>query len=155
MSQLAALSFSAFESKFSPPTDQVPALPAAAAAAPAAASAGLTASTNLCSQELSVTLGQGTISQVFDLFRPNSMQMYPHLRVIDLACVADTVCKEDSISDIMLLSKQHLRKLCSCCPAVQSLSFALCDYVSLISLQPLVQLSALTRLFVARQHWMH
>jgi hypothetical protein len=46
------------------------------------------------------------------------------------------------------LPEQQLQQLCSCCPAVESLSLAACAHQSTTALLPLLQLSALTRLVV-------
>jgi hypothetical protein len=102
----------------------------------AAAFTALTASTNLCSLE--VSLQQDT--QACTLFTPG--KVYPHLRRLDLECENWGVP----------LSKQQLQQLCSCCPALESLAFILFEDPSPEALLPLLQLSALTQLAVHRVH---
>jgi hypothetical protein len=97
---------------------------------PPAVFTALTASTNLCSLQLGY-LGQQAGPGA--LFRPGTV--YPHLCLINLRYGGEGV----------RLSEQQLQQLCSCCPVVESLVFTLCDGASPTALQPLVQLSALTR----------
>jgi hypothetical protein len=54
----------------------------------------------------------------------------------------------DHTHEAVPLREQHLQQLCSCCPVVNELSFALCRDSPVSTLQPLLQLSALTALQV-------
>jgi hypothetical protein len=49
------------------------------------------------------------------------------------------------------LDTQNLAQLCSCCPAVESLAFALESDPGQLALEPLLQLSALTSLRTNQQ----
>jgi hypothetical protein len=71
------------------------------------------------------------------LFKPD--MLYPHLQLIDLAHTG---------SSNLRLSRAQLELLCSCCPAVQSLMFALQKEPSAAACLPLLQLTALTCLHV-------
>jgi hypothetical protein len=106
---------------------------------PADAFTALTASTNLCSLQLRLEAASNT-PEHWVLFAPDTL--YPHLRVINLAQLTDA-------QDVPI-KEQQLQQLCSCCPAVQDLRFALCTDASPTALQPLLQLSALTQLVVYR-----
>jgi hypothetical protein len=103
--------------------------------APAAFTA-LTASTNL--RELHITLFGHTPRKCV-LFGPDSV--CPHLRLIDL----DHEC-----SQWLALSGQHLKLLCSCCPALNSLSLKLCSQASPTDCLSLLQLTSLTNLCVRK-----
>jgi hypothetical protein len=105
---------------------------------PGAAFTALTASTHLCSLELGLRCWN--VPQDCQLFKPGSL--YPHLHTINLLC-------EDT-EDSMALGQQQLQQLCSCCPAVESLSFSLHEPL-LTAASPLYQLSALTRLKVNQE----
>jgi hypothetical protein len=104
----------------------------------AAAFTALTASTNLCTLQLS--LYPADMPRIWTLFRPGSQAVYPHLRVIDLtfANVIGSPGKH--------FSKQQLQQLCSCCPVVERLHFVLPAQPSPTALLPLLQLSAMTSL---------
>jgi hypothetical protein len=98
----------------------------------------LTASTNLCSLQL--VLEHGTPERPHALFRSGAV--YTQLRDVGL--------EHDGGAWIAPLSEQQIRQMCSSCPVVESLSFALCR--STTSLLPLLQLTALTRLQAYRLH---
>jgi hypothetical protein len=94
----------------------------------------LTASSNLCSLQLGLLHSE--LPTGWELYTPGAV--YLHLRHVDLACQ----CSSAAVP----LNERHLQQLSSCCPAVESLSFGLCSGTSPSPLQPLLQLSALTRL---------
>jgi hypothetical protein len=107
----------------------------------AAAFAALTASTNLGTLQL--CLWDKDVSYVarnWVLFRPGFV--YPHLHVVDLAY--------NTQKPAAPLSPQQLQHLCSCCPAVERLSFALTPGFPSAALLPLLQLTQLTCLEVYR-----
>jgi hypothetical protein len=106
---------------------------------PADAFTALVASSNLCSLRLGLEAAKNTPEQ-WVLFAPD--MLYPFLRVINLTQLPGA-------QDVPI-SEQQLQHLCSCCPAVQELSFALCEDATPTALQPLLQLSALTSLEVYR-----
>jgi hypothetical protein len=99
----------------------------------------LTASIHLCCLQLglpSPQLKQGDVDTV--LFK-QGMQ-YQGLRLISL--------HSEAVCDCMFASNDVLQQLCSCCPAVESLTFAVNEEISTQGLQYLHQLPALTHLEV-------
>jgi hypothetical protein len=108
---------------------------------PVAAFTSFTASTNLCSLQLG--LSSVSISQGGDLFRLGFV--CPRLRVIDL-----TYTMPVKPWEALPLTEQQLQRLCSCCPALESLDCSLAGQPSSTALFPLQQLSALTRLGLHR-----
>jgi hypothetical protein len=114
---------------------------------PADAFTALTASSNLCSLQVGVTVPvlRGTVpcGSPFTLGA-----MYPHLRLIDLQYKESRSMFPNKYILSMAVSEQQLQQLCSSCPAVEALAFNLCSRPSPTALQPLLQLSALTRLGV-------
>jgi hypothetical protein len=104
---------------------------------PAAAFTALTASTNLCSLQLSLPsdeLRRSGIDSVPGLFTQG--MAYTRLRLVSLY--------RDLPQDSLPASEEVLRQLCSCCPAVESLAFAVDTQTLAQALEPLLQLSALT-----------
>jgi hypothetical protein len=115
--------------------------PAAAAAVAAAGFTALTGNTNLCCLKLS--FDSSTMLDEWTLLQPGTHTVYPHLRVANLM--------HQPSSQGVPLSEQQLQQLCSCCPTVESLGFALDENASQAALLPLLQLSALTHLAVYQE----
>jgi hypothetical protein len=82
---------------------------------PAAAFTALTASSRLCFLKLHLPSNETPADWV--LFKPH--QMYPHMRTIE-GSVGFKSCAKP-------LSEQQVRRLCRCCPALESLSLAMGD----------------------------
>jgi hypothetical protein len=112
-----------------------------AVASPAAFTA-LTASSNLRSLELAWSLDDVPPSPV--LFRAGVV--YPHLHVLHLSVHFPP--RDGPPDATKTISEDQLQLLCSCCPALQELSFVLCPDPSPTAFEPLLQLSALTDLWV-------
>jgi hypothetical protein len=102
--------------------------------APAAPFTALTASSNLCSLQLGLQPYDVPID--WQLCDPGVM--YPKLRAMDLA--------HEWRHSVAPLAERHLQQLCSCCPAVDDLRFAVCGDSTATALQPLLRLTALTAL---------
>jgi hypothetical protein len=83
-------------------------------AAAAAAFTTLNASTNLCSLQAA----PGTAATCQDVVLFKKRIMYPDLHLIDLYLAVQ-------------LSEQQLQQLCSCCPAVETLTLVVCRNPSL------------------------
>jgi hypothetical protein len=99
---------------------------------PVASFTALTASSKLCS--LRLEFWDDHVPEGFGvLFRPGAL--YPHMRLLELAGT--------------LTSEQQLQQICSCCPMLDSVSIVLPRNASAATMQPLLQLSALTCLEVA------
>jgi hypothetical protein len=94
---------------------------------PATAFTAITASTNLCVLKLGLPWGYDLRGKVTGeacvMFKPGLV--YPHLRVVDL---------EFKNCGPTLLDELRLQHLCSCCPALESLMFAIfndvCNHLS-------------------------
>lgn len=100
--------------------------------------AALTASTNLRFLEVNLLPSDRKIyGGPVVLFRPDTL--YPHMQRVDLTCTG---------SSNLRLSEPQLQLLCSSCPAVSSLAFALIKDPSAAACLPLLQLPALTHLLI-------
>lgn len=85
------------------------------------------------------------------MFRPGTH--YPHLHIIEMQYDCQGYeCQGYEYAQSPAISEQQLRQLCSCCFTVQSLEFALFHDATATDLQPLVELSELTRLVMYRVH---
>jgi hypothetical protein len=102
-------------------------------APPATVFTALTASSNLHSLRLG--FGEEHCGSPA-LFQRGTL--HPQLRHVDMTPPVSCDCTT--------LGQQQLQLLWSCCPAVESLSFVLCPEMSPTAFQPLLQLSALTKL---------
>jgi hypothetical protein len=71
---------------------------------------------------------------------------YPDLRMVDLSYDGG----QSILGARMPISEQQLQQLCSCCPAVESLSFAISQRFPPAAFSALLQLSALTSLSISR-----
>jgi hypothetical protein len=103
---------------------------------PGGAFTAVTARTNLHSLQLLWHCNCYAQGCVF--YKPGTV--YPHLRWIGLKAA---LCSDDPAN-----SEQQLQQLCSCCPAVERLAFRLWEDPSPTACLPLLQLSALTHLYV-------
>jgi hypothetical protein len=97
---------------------------------PAAAFNGLTASTHLCSLDVDLSDKEAPLFADTELFTPGTL--HPHLRRVNLDGIAP--------------SEQQLQRLCSCCPALESLAYVKIASVAATACLPLLKLSALTHL---------
>jgi hypothetical protein len=111
---------------------------------PTGACVALLASSNLRSLQIGLRVDTEDACEGCMLFPEQSLsracRVYPHLRQIDLVYGCE--------SHPMPISARQLQYMCSCCPFVESLGFALCQKPSAPfgAYLPLLQLSALTAL---------
>lgn len=99
----------------------------------------LQASTNLRSLQLG--LDRRAAPQGCNMFMPGAM--FPHVRKLDLTYKS---------TEPVRATEQQLQQVCSCCPALESLVFHLCEDVSPDACLPLLQLTARTSLQMAAEH---
>jgi hypothetical protein len=111
-----------------------------------AACTALTIGTNLCSLQLSFGGPRGAVAPGgCELFTPCAV--YPYLRVIDLQYDGGPSSRREPVPlGKMPVTALQLQQLCSCCPAVESLSFAPSPCFPPAAFAPLLQLSALSSL---------
>jgi hypothetical protein len=112
----------------------------------AAACTALTVGTNLCILQLGVDISPSTAPAGFDMLTAGAL--YPNLRAVDLSYGGD----QPFLGKRMPVSGRQLKQLCSCCPAIESLAFAISRKFPPAAFSSLLQLSALTSLWISDLH---